>query len=80
MGDFRPISLLSSVHKIISKMLALRLKSVMKKIVSPSQGAFIEGRQILDGILIANECIEDRRKSGQNGLFVNLIWKRHMIV
>lgn len=57
--DFRLISLLSSVYKIISKVLTSRLKSVMKGLIVQPQSAFIEGRQILDSILIANECIED---------------------
>lgn len=38
--DFRPISLLSSVYKIITKMLSMRLKTVLKNIFSPPQGAF----------------------------------------
>jgi hypothetical protein len=43
--DFWPISLVGGVYKIISKVLANRLKSVLGKIISSSQNAFIGGRQ-----------------------------------
>lgn len=66
--DFRPISLLSSVYKILSKVLTFRLKLVMKGLIAQPQSAFVKGRQILNSILIANECIEDRRFYRQNGL------------
>ena len=39
--DFRPICLLGSIYKIISKVLANRLKVVLQQILSPSQNAFI---------------------------------------
>lgn len=70
--DFFPISLLSSVYKILCKVLTSRLKLVMKGLIVQPQSAFIEGRQILDSILIANECIEDRRISGRKGLICKL--------
>jgi len=44
--DFRPISLIGRMYKIISKVLANVLKSVLGKIVSHSQTAYIKGRQI----------------------------------
>lgn len=71
---YHPISLLSSVYMIISKTLHLRLKMVMKGIISQPQGSFIEGRKILDGVLIANECIKDRRISRRSNVIckVNL--------
>lgn len=69
---YRPISLLSSVYKIISKTLTSKLKLVVKGIIAQSQGTFIGGRQILDCALIANECILDRRVSGQCGVLCKL--------
>jgi len=55
LNDFRPISLVGSLYKILAKVLANRLRSVIGSIISDSQSAFIRGRQILDGILVANE-------------------------
>ena len=55
--DFRPISLVGSLYKLIAKVLANRLKKVMNGLVNPAQNAFVEGRQILDASLIANEVI-----------------------
>ena len=41
--DFRPISLVGSLYKIIAKVLANRLKIVMGKVVSNSQNVFVGG-------------------------------------
>lgn len=56
-NDFRPISLINGVQKIISKILANRLEDVMKDILSPTQVAFLKDQSILDSVAIASEIV-----------------------
>lgn len=60
--DFRPISLIGSLYKVISKVLVRRLKSVVGKLISKNQSAFLKDRFILDGVVALNEIIEDAKK------------------
>jgi hypothetical protein len=63
LNEFRPISLVGSLYKILANVLANRLRLVIGSVISESQTAFVKDRQILDGILIANEVVDEARKS-----------------
>ena len=51
--NFRPIGLVSSVYKILAKVLVDHLKEVLNDTISLSQGAFIKDCQIMDVMLVA---------------------------
>ncbi|GJS29330.1 RNA-directed DNA polymerase, eukaryota [Tanacetum coccineum] len=56
-GEFRPISLIGSLYKVITKILANRLSNVISDLVADVQTAFLPNRQILDGPFIVNEVL-----------------------
>jgi hypothetical protein len=47
----------------LAKVLANRLRIVIDNVISETQTAFEKDRQILDGILIANEVVDEARKT-----------------
>ncbi|GMI86552.1 hypothetical protein HRI_002324500 [Hibiscus trionum] len=57
--DFKPISLVGSMYKILARVLSKRLASCISEVVEDCQFAFIHGKQIADCAFIANELIND---------------------
>ncbi|KAJ9564334.1 hypothetical protein OSB04_000300 [Centaurea solstitialis] len=76
LNDFRPISLIGILYKLISKVLAERLKKVISKVISLEQSAFLKGRSILDGVLIANEVVEYLKKAKRKGAILKIDFEK----
>ncbi|GKV46285.1 hypothetical protein SLEP1_g53277 [Rubroshorea leprosula] len=63
--DFRPISLVGCVYKLLAKVLANRLRVVMSESISDTQSAFLGGRQLVDSVLVLNEVVDEVKQRTQ---------------
>ena len=70
--DLRQISLVGGLYKILTKVLANRIKRVLDKVISKSQNAFVKRRQILDAVLIANELVDSTMRRKKQGMVCKL--------
>jgi hypothetical protein len=66
LNNWRPITLLGSIYKILAKLLAERLQTVLPNIIRPNQTGFVEGRSILDNVFIAQESLSWAEENNQD--------------
>lgn len=69
---FRSISLCNIDYKLITKIIANRLKIILLKIIPESQGGFIQGRQIVDNFILVQEAIHSILSRNEKGMVVKL--------
>lgn len=59
MKDYRPIACCNVLYKVVSKLLANRLKLLLPRIVCENQSALIKGRLLMENVLLASEMVKD---------------------
>jgi hypothetical protein len=67
--DFRSISLLGCIYKLLAKVLAVRLAKVIDPLILLTQTAFLKGRQWVEEVVVVNEVIDYEKKTGKECLF-----------
>lgn len=69
---FRPISLCNSSYKIITKIIANRIKEVLPIIISENQGGFVPNMQIIDNVIIVQEVVHSSMQRKEKGIIIKL--------
>jgi hypothetical protein len=62
-GEYRLISLCTTLYKIVTKILANPLKNVLHYLISDEQGALVPGRQISENIMLAQEIVHSLKQA-----------------
>jgi hypothetical protein len=75
-GDYRPIALCNLCYKLISKIIATRIKPILSQTLSREQLGFLKGHQILDAIGTAQECLHSIKTKNSKALILKLDLKK----
>jgi Reverse transcriptase (RNA-dependent DNA polymerase) len=77
-SDYRQISVLSAIPRIITKILASRLQPHLNDLIHTNQTAFIKGRQMMQTFLSARETLVHLSKKKSPQSLLKLTSKRHL--
>jgi hypothetical protein len=75
-GDLRPIPLCNLCYKIISKIISKRITPILSHALSEEQFKFLKGRQIIDAIGTAQECLHSIREKKMQALILKIGLKK----
>jgi mannosylglycoprotein endo-beta-mannosidase len=74
--QYRPICLLNVSFKIFTKVATIRLNSVADHVIRPSQTAFMQGRNILDGVVFLHETVHELHRKKLNGVILKIDFEK----
>lgn len=63
MKDYRSIACCNMLYKVVSKIIANRLKVVLSSMITENQYAFIKERLLIENVLLATELVKDYHKA-----------------
>jgi len=69
---YRPILLCNASYKILAKLLANRIKPLLQKLISPAQGGFVKGTQILDNVIQVQEALYSSHFRKKQGMLIKM--------
>jgi len=60
----------------VSKIISLRLKKVMHKVIDVRQFAFLEGKGLMDSVLVANEVLHEAKRRNSSCVFFKVDYEK----
>ncbi|CAI5476289.1 unnamed protein product [Closterium sp. Yama58-4] len=66
LGNYRPITLLSTIYKVLAKVMATRFKKVLHEVISEEQVGFLPGRKLADAVAVVADAIEAGATGGKD--------------
>ena len=76
LNNWRPISLLNVDYKIVSKTLAMRVESVIHKLIHIDQSGFVKGRNIAESVRTIQDIIDYTKYKNIPGLLLFLDFEK----
>ncbi|CAI7873075.1 unnamed protein product [Closterium sp. NIES-54] len=64
--NYRPITLISGVYKLLAKVVATRMKAVLGQVISKEQHGFLPGRRLTDAVSMVADMIEAGRNENSD--------------
>ncbi|GMJ02301.1 hypothetical protein HRI_003899300 [Hibiscus trionum] len=74
--DFRPISLVGSLYKILARVLSRRLAGCISEVKGEQQFSFIPDKQIVDCALIVNEIVDELKRNKREAVIFKADFRR----
>ena len=74
--QYRPICVLNVSFKIFTKVGTNRLNKVAQSVVSPTQTAFMPGRNIMEGVVILHETIHELHTKKSDGVIFKIDFEK----
>ena len=74
--QFRPITVINVIQRLLTKVCAARLAPVVERLTHPYQFAFLKGRFIHDGILALHEVVHEVKARHLKGVFLKLDFQK----
>ena len=78
-GDYRSISLVGCMYKVVAKVLAKRLQKVLHGVIDERQCAFLGGGNLFPCALIDNEVVDEARRKKKKCMILKVDYEKHMI-
>jgi hypothetical protein len=74
--QYRPICLLNVSFKIFTKVMVNRMTGIALKLITPSQMAFMPGRNIMGGVVMLHETIHKIHQKKMSGVILKLEFEK----